>query len=197
MQPEPSSAPEPGRAPGAPGAPEPLSSSEPRVIVGAAIVGAAIVCERASACERPSACERASGSLQVLAAQRSHPPRLAGQWEFPGGKVEAGETEVAALRRECIEELAADVDVGPRIGPDLPLAERVVLRIYLARLRPGASLVPTGDHARLRWLGADELHLVPWLPADRPVLGPLAAFLRSGSAEWPADPQGSVEVTST
>ena len=111
--------------------------------------------------------------------------------------MEAGETEVAALRRECIEELAADVDVGPRIGPDLPLAERVVLRIYLARLRPGASLVPTGDHARLRWLSADELHLVPWLPADRPVLGPLAAFLRSGSAEWPADPQGSVEVTST
>ena len=111
--------------------------------------------------------------------------------------MEAGETEIAALRRECIEELAADVDVGPRIGPDLPLALGVLLRIYLARLRPGATVVSTGDHARLRWLSADELHSVRWLPPDRPVLGPLAAFLRSGSPEWPADPQGSVEVTST
>ncbi|MGZ4665325.1 MAG: (deoxy)nucleoside triphosphate pyrophosphohydrolase [Frankiaceae bacterium] len=142
---------------------------EPAVIVGAAIIAAS-----------PMGPARA---LRVLAAQRAYPPRLAGQWEFPGGKVEAGETETAALRRECHEELGADIEVGTRIGPDLPVGPGTVLRIYLARLRPGTRVVPTEDHARLRWLAADELESVPWLAPDRPVLGPLAAFLRAGPVE--------------
>jgi 8-oxo-dGTP diphosphatase len=139
---------------------------EPAVVVGAAIVAA-------------SPAGPAQG-LRVLAAQRSYPPRLAGQWEFPGGKVEAGESEIVALRRECREELGVDVEVGTRIGPDLPVAHGAVLRIYLARLQPRARLVPTGEHARLRWLAAHELESVPWLAPDRPVLGPLAEFLRAG-----------------
>ena len=165
--------------------PEP-EGSEPSVVVGAAIIRAG-----------SSGSSGSSGPLAVLAAQRSRPSRLAGLWEFPGGKVETGESESAALRRECVEELGAAVDVGPRLGPDLPVAPGVVLRVYLARLRPGTSLVATGEHARLRWLTADELDSVPWLPPDRPVLGPLAAFLRTGSADWPAGPPDELWVSST
>lgn len=105
----------------------------------------------------------------VLTAQRDRPRSLAGRWEFPGGKVESGEDERVALVRECREELAVDVTVGERIGPDLVLASGWVLRLYLATLEPGAT--PTADeHRALRWVPAAEIDGLDWLDADRVVL---------------------------
>ena len=60
----------------------------------------------------------------VLIAQRTRPPELAGQWELPGGKVAAGETEPEALARELAEELGVDVAVGPRLGDDIELRRK-------------------------------------------------------------------------
>lgn len=98
-------------------------------------------------------------------------------WEFPGGKVEPGETEPMALARECVEELGVAVLVGPRIGPDVPLARgRSVLRVYLARL-VGDGLPRALEHSALRWLAADELDQVTWLPADEPVVAALRPLL--------------------
>lgn len=105
----------------------------------------------------------------VLAAQRDKPPALAGKWEFPGGKVERGEDERAALARECREELAADVVIGDRLGPDLILASGWVLRLYLARLASG-TVPRAGEHRALRWVPAGEVDSVDWLAADRVVL---------------------------
>jgi 8-oxo-dGTP diphosphatase len=114
---------------------------------------------------------------RVLACERSAPPEVAGRWEFPGGKVEPGESDAEALARECVEELGVRVEVGARVGPDVPLAHgRAVLRVFAARLldgdRPRAL-----EHAAIRWLGADELDSVPWLPADRPIVAELPALL--------------------
>jgi 8-oxo-dGTP diphosphatase len=109
------------------------------------------------------------GDGTVLAAQRDRPPVAAGRWEFPGGRVEVGEDERAALIRECHEELAADVVVTDRLGPDLVLANGWVLRIYLARLAPGAEPVAT-EHRAMRWVSADQLAGLDWLDADRIVL---------------------------
>ncbi len=106
---------------------------------------------------------------RLLAARRSAPSALAGGWELPGGKVEAGETEVAALVRECREELGVDVAAGNRVSGEWPLRDGLVLRVYLAELLAGEPL-PLEDHDELRWLGAAELFDVPWLPADLPAV---------------------------
>ncbi len=121
---------------------------------------------------------------RVLAACRSAPPELAGGWEFPGGKVEDGESEANALVRECREELGVEVAVGRLIGTQ-PIADGLVLRVYLAEHLlgyPEARL----DHGEVRWLSADELNSVGWLPADQPMLAAVAAALRSDrSADGP------------
>ncbi|MEU4559788.1 (deoxy)nucleoside triphosphate pyrophosphohydrolase [Actinoplanes sp. NPDC023936] len=114
---------------------------------------------------------------RVLACQRSAPPEAAGKWEFPGGKVEPGETEEAALARECVEELGVRVKVGDRVGPDVPLAHgRAVLRVYAAALLDGD--VPEAlEHTSMRWLTVDQLNSVPWLPADKPIVAELPSLL--------------------
>ncbi|MEV0713670.1 (deoxy)nucleoside triphosphate pyrophosphohydrolase [Asanoa sp. NPDC050611] len=135
-----------------PSAPDGRGSAAIRVIVGAAIVA-----------------ER-----KVLACARAHPPELAGLWEFPGGKVEPGESETGALVRECQEELGVRIAVGDRIGDDIPLGHRrTVLKIFAARLLDGQPR-PL-EHAALRWLHRDELDEVPWLPADAPIVAALRA----------------------
>lgn len=112
---------------------------------------------------------------RVLACRRTEPPHLAGLWEFPGGKVEAGESDAEALRRELREELVVDAAVGARLGPDVLLGNTGVLRVYLCRLLSGEPALV--DHDAHRWLGPDELTDVPWIPVDRPVVEALHAVL--------------------
>lgn len=114
---------------------------------------------------------------RVLGCARSDPPEVAGMWEFPGGKVEPGESDIEALVRECEEELGVRVTVGERVGQDVLLAHgRAVLRVYAARL-VGDSQPQALEHAELRWLGPDELDSVAWLPADAPIVKALHPLL--------------------
>lgn len=114
---------------------------------------------------------------RLLAAQRARPSTVAARWELPGGRVEPGESEDAAVVRECREELGAQVVPAGRLGTDLPI-DAGVLRVYLARLAPGSPEPRDLEHAALRWLGAAELPTVDWLDADRAVLDDLVALLR-------------------
>lgn len=120
-------------------------------------------------------------SGRVLSARRTEPPRLAGKWEFPGGKVEAGESDVVALVRECREELDVAVSVGALLA-EVPLAADWVLAIYRCALAGTAPSTST-DHDRLRWLSAEEFTEVDWLPADRPVLARVARLLTPRASE--------------
>jgi 8-oxo-dGTP diphosphatase len=109
---------------------------------------------------------------RILITQRRADQTLPLQWEFPGGKVEPGESPVDALVRELREELGAAVVVG-RVWDVLfhayPAFDLVML-VYTCRLAPGA--VPRAvEVADLAWVAADELPGA-WdiLPADRPLV---------------------------
>ena len=118
---------------------------------------------------------------RLLAARRSAPADVAGRWELPGGKVDPGESESAALVRECREELGVEVVAGEGVGPEVPLKDGYVLRARLARLA-GGEPAPLEDHDALRWLGPEELDEVDWLDADRPVVAVVRERLLDGSA---------------
>ncbi len=113
---------------------------------------------------------------RVLASRRTQPPHLAGLWEFPGGKVEDGENDTQALRRELREELRVEVSVGARLGDDLLIGDTAVLRVYQCRLLSGEPALL--DHDEHRWLGVHELADVPWIPVDLPLLEELGAVLK-------------------
>ena len=119
---------------------------------------------------------------RVLASRRTEPPRLAGLWEFPGGKVEGVETDHEALTREIAEELGVEVRIGDRVGPDLPIGDTAVLRVYAAVLVTGKPQLR--DHDEHRWLTVAELDDVPWIPVDAPVVDALRVLL--------AEPDGRV-----
>ena len=113
---------------------------------------------------------------RLLAAQRAEPPELAGGWEFPGGKVDPGESDEQALIRECREELGVDVRPVARLGGDVDtVGGRYVLRVWVAELVAGSP--QPREHTALRWLAAHELEDVPWLAPDLPLVAALPAWL--------------------
>ncbi|WP_157249472.1 (deoxy)nucleoside triphosphate pyrophosphohydrolase [Nonomuraea typhae] len=115
---------------------------------------------------------------RVLAAQRAEPPELAGGWEFPGGKVDPGESEEEALVRECREELGVEIAVGARVGGDWPLSPGYVMRAWLATVEAGEPAAK--EHLALRWLAPQEYFAVDWLGADLPVMQAVADLLAQG-----------------
>jgi 8-oxo-dGTP diphosphatase len=112
----------------------------------------------------------------LLAQQRAWPADAAGQWELPGGRVEPGESDEVALRRECAEELDVEISVGQQVGRDVDLPGGKVLRIFSAGLANGGEPRAV-EHLALRWLAPGQLTAVEWLPADRVLLPELHALL--------------------
>ena len=100
----------------------------------------------------------------VLAVQRAKGEFKDG-WEFPGGKIEAGETPQQALIREIREELSADVQVGELIGRveyDYPNFHLSMDCFWCKTVDP----LVLKEHKAARWLNAENLFTVDWLPAD-------------------------------
>lgn len=100
---------------------------------------------------------------------------MRGRWELPGGKVDPGESDTAALVRECEEELGVRIAPLHRIGGDVSFPAReqgpaAVLRVWIAELPADQPEPRALEHLSLRWLHADTLAGVDWLPADVPFL---------------------------
>ena len=118
---------------------------------------------------------------RVLATRRTRPAALKGRWEFPGGKVETGESAEAALIREVQEELDVTLMLGEELTPSgggWPISERLTLRIFWAEIFIGTP-TPSESHDQIAWLAADELDSVDWLDADREALAIVADELSS------------------
>ncbi len=91
-------------------------------------------------------------------------------WEFPGGKIEPGESHKEALRREIREELATDIEVGSLLTTveyDYPKFH-LTMHCYLCTVVSGNLLLL--EHEDARWLSGDELDTVKWLPADETII---------------------------
>ncbi len=112
---------------------------------------------------------------RVLACRRAPGRAAAGCWEFPGGKVETGESPAAALVREIAEELHVDIAVGDILTTDdTAVGERVIrLACYRAELRGPAPTAST-DHDALRWVAPAELPALGWAAPDLPAVRLLA-----------------------
>jgi 8-oxo-dGTP diphosphatase len=115
-----------------------------------------------------------SGETRMLVARRQHPPEWAGWWEFPGGKVEAGESDEAALVRELAEELGVRAEVHAPLVTVFHVepARRIAISVYRARLTGGEPVAR--EHDALAWATRGELPSYRLLPADLVVLRALA-----------------------
>jgi 8-oxo-dGTP diphosphatase len=98
---------------------------------------------------------------RVLIGCRNHPAELAGQWEFPGGKLERGETPRTGLVREIAEELGARVEVGAELGRHR-LADGAELVLLEARLAAGSPEPRPLEHRQLLWADPAELTDRDW-----------------------------------
>ena len=118
---------------------------------------------------------------QVLLSRRKKGSHLAGLWEFPGGKAEAGEDPRAALRRELREELGIETRVGEIVDVTFHRyddADKAVLLLFFEAFREEGSPEPTAiDVAEVAWRGLEGLTPEEFPPADVAVLTKVRALL--------------------
>lgn len=109
------------------------------------------------------------GSKRVFATQRGY-GEWKDWWEFPGGKIEEGETPEKALQREIREELATEISIVSRlttINYDYPKFH-LTMHCYVCKVKSGTFTLL--EHEAAKWLTHDELNTVKWLPADEEVV---------------------------
>lgn len=108
----------------------------------------------------------------VLMAQRPAHKHLGGKWEFPGGKVEPGETSEEALHRELDEELGCRVEIIRRLLPHTHAYATVTVRLipFVTRLLLTSGEIQAREHAALHWVPAVELDGLDLPEADRPII---------------------------
>ncbi|MBR5168499.1 MAG: 8-oxo-dGTP diphosphatase MutT [Salinivirgaceae bacterium] len=114
---------------------------------------------------------------RIFATQRGY-GEMQGGWEFPGGKIEAGETPEEALKREISEELDTIISVEKLIDTvewDYPTFH-LTMHCYWCSLAGGSLTLK--EHKAAKWLSANELDSVNWLPADKCLIERLKTIMK-------------------
>ena len=131
-----------------------------------------------------SACALIDGDNRVLLAQRPPGKMLEGLWEFPGGKIEPGETPELALVREMMEELGVHVkakDLAP-VGFASHSYEKFHLLMPLYAVRKWLGAPNPREGQKIAWVKPLEMAAFPMPPADEPLIARLQAYTEHGYA---------------
>jgi 8-oxo-dGTP diphosphatase len=143
-------------------------------------------CHRSSPREAPAATAKlqtVTGAIlfeggKLLIARRPAADKLANRWEFPGGKVEDGETPEACLARELEEELGIEVRVGAFLGESVYRYEHGAVRLLAYRTSWKAGNLEPRVHDQTQWVALEDLDQYHFAPADVPFVEKLM------SGEW-------------
>lgn len=102
----------------------------------------------------------------VLIAQKESTHKLAGLWEFPGGKIEPGETPEACLERELAEELGIAIEITGFFGEYIFPLETAVLHLRGYQARVIGGVLTLHEHDDARWVSVDDLQQYSFVPSD-------------------------------
>lgn len=107
---------------------------------------------------------------EIFCALRSSRMTLPNYWEFPGGKIEKGETKEAALKREIKEELGCLIKVLDHVEDTTYEYKTVIVRLetFMAKIISGTPSL--NEHAEMKWVSRKELEGLEWAPADIPAI---------------------------
>lgn len=118
----------------------------------------------------------------VLAAQRSAAMSLPLKWEFPGGKIDPGETAEDCLRRELVEEMGICVGVAKNLPPSMHHYRTFAVTLYPFVCSIESGEIVLYEHAAITWLPAEKLYTLDWAEADLPVIESYLAECESFSS---------------
>ena len=121
---------------------------------------------------------------RIIIAQRKSSDHLSGKWEFPGGKIEPGETPEVCLARELKEEFDIDVAIGEHLGSNVHHYDHVSIELMAYRASWVGGAIKMNDHKAYRWVTIDQLTEFDFAPADVP----LVDMLRRGQIAIPTQP---------
>ena len=105
---------------------------------------------------------------RIIIAQRKSSDHLSGKWEFPGGKIESGETPEECLARELKEELDIDVAIGEFLGSNVHHYDHISIELMAYRASWVSGAITMNDHNAYRWVTVDQLTKYDFAPADIP-----------------------------
>jgi 8-oxo-dGTP diphosphatase len=112
---------------------------------------------------------------KILCAQRGTDKALPLKWEFPGGKIEEAESPQEALRREIVEEMQCEIEIGEQIEHTVYEYDFGIVHLttFYCRLTEGEPVLT--EHTAIKWLSPDELKSLDWAPADLPAIEKLSS----------------------
>jgi len=114
---------------------------------------------------------------RVLIAERAPGENLAGKWEFPGGKIEPGETPEGCLKREIREELEVDIDVLDFFAESIYAYHSGTIKLMAFRCQWISGDFSLNVHSRIEWVNRQQLDLYDFAPADIPLVAKLKAVM--------------------
>ncbi|MFO0792771.1 MAG: (deoxy)nucleoside triphosphate pyrophosphohydrolase [Candidatus Brocadiaceae bacterium] len=116
---------------------------------------------------------------KVLSAQRSKSMSLPLKWEFPGGKINNGESLIECLKRELQEELGIEAAIGHLLPPVTHRYQTFLVTLHPFICKIIAGEITLHEHIALAWLTPQELHTLDWAEADVPVIQLYREFLKT------------------